>query len=154
MIKKRKPTVFYTLLTVIGLLVTTAIIARSVGWIGVVEKPVVTLATAQRMDLAAMVSSYGVVQPAREVAVRSELSGEIAALLVAEGDTVQEGQLLAMLRPHRVDAALNQVRAIVNQRWAQRAEARAQQLRSTGAASASRGHLSTKPDAVPRRSHS
>ena len=130
MTKKRKPSLLYTLLTVIGLLVTTAIIARSVGWIGVVEKPVVTLVTAQRMDLAAVISSYGVVQPVREVTVHSELSGEIVALLVAEGDTVREGQLLAMLRPHRVDAALNQVRAIVNQRWAQRAEARAQQLRA------------------------
>lgn len=130
MTKKRKPTVLYTLLTVIGLLVTTAIIARSAGWIGIVEKPVVTLATAQRMDLAAVVSSYGVVQPAREVVVQSELSGEIVQLLVAEGDTVQEGQLLATLRTNQIDAALNQVRAIVNQRWAQRAEARAQYLRA------------------------
>lgn len=59
-----------------------------------VETHVVTLG-----DVAVALKETGVVVPRQTVAVKSKVSGRVLAVLVAEGDVVRAGQLLAVVEP-------------------------------------------------------
>ncbi|AZQ62490.1 HlyD family efflux transporter periplasmic adaptor subunit [Flammeovirga pectinis] len=71
------------------------------------------------------VGASGKVQPINEVNLSSEVSGEIRELYVQEGDSVNEKQLLAQIRPDNFQSALDQARASLNAQKAQLARSRA-----------------------------
>jgi len=52
-----------------------------------------------RTDIVQKALAVGAIEPAREVAVKSKISGVVRALFVEEGDFVQEGQPLLEIRP-------------------------------------------------------
>ena len=59
-----------------------------------------------KRDIKEIVSASGKIYPKTEVKISSDVSGEIVALYVKEGDTVKAGQLLAKIDP---DAYVSQV---------------------------------------------
>lgn len=59
------------------------------------------------------ISASGKIQPEVEVKISSEVSGEIIALTVKEGDRVRKGQLLVRIRPDLLRTQLEQYRAAV-----------------------------------------
>lgn len=67
--------------------------------------PVVAVAKALRGPLAYVVSAPGQVEPARTVAVQSEVSGKLMRVAFNEGDDVRQGQLLFEIdsRPFRAE---------------------------------------------------
>lgn len=69
---------------------------------------------AKRVTIVETVSASGQVQPVDEVKISPEVSGEIVALLVEEGDTVAQGQLLAKTRPDNLQSAYERVVASLN----------------------------------------
>ncbi len=123
---KQRPSLLYGLLSGLGLIIVTLAVARAAGWLGVVERLAVDLAIAERRDMEAMVSAHGTVQAAQPVVIRSDLSGQLLSVPVAEGDAVEAGQLLAVIRAERTAAQLAGAQAVVHQRQATWAEARAQ----------------------------
>ena len=60
----------------------------------------------QKRDLQEIVSASGKIYPKTEIKISSDVSGQIVALYVKEGDTVKAGQLLAKIDP---DAYVSQV---------------------------------------------
>lgn len=60
----------------------------------------------KKRDIREIVSASGKIYPKTEVKISSDVSGEIVALYVKEGDTVKAGQLLAKIDP---DAYVSQV---------------------------------------------
>ena len=62
----------------------------------------------------------GVVQ-AEEMKGSSAVGGRVKEVLVAEGDTVKQGQLLVALDAKEIEARLNQAQALVSQAQASRA---------------------------------
>jgi multidrug efflux pump subunit AcrA (membrane-fusion protein) len=46
-----------------------------------------------------LIKEIGVVKPRQSVAVKSKVSGKVREVLVAEGDSVREGQLVAVVDP-------------------------------------------------------
>nr|WP_309597436.1 efflux RND transporter periplasmic adaptor subunit [Flavobacterium davisii] len=79
-----------------------------------------------------MVSATGKIQPETEVKISSEISGEIIALPVKEGQMVQKGDLLAKINPqlylqgvNRTQAGLSNTKANLSQIEAQYKEAKA-----------------------------
>ncbi|MCX7685831.1 MAG: efflux RND transporter periplasmic adaptor subunit [Acetobacteraceae bacterium] len=62
--------------------------------------------TPQRRDVARTVTATAELLPAREVEVGAQVSGQLSRLLVAEGDRVEAGQLLAEIDPRRAAAEL------------------------------------------------
>jgi HlyD family secretion protein len=78
-----------------------------------------------RQDLVSVVSASGEVKPKRFVNVSANVSGRITDLLVAEGDTVRRGQVLARIDSTRFAAGERQSAAAVEAARAdvQRAEA-------------------------------
>lgn len=72
------------------------------------------------------VTASGKVFPQTEVKISSDVSGEIVELLVAEGDSVVEGQLLARIDPDAFESQVERGVAGVNSAKAQLANARSQ----------------------------
>lgn len=88
------------------------------GWIGKPKEMEVDIAKVSYKTIVEKVSASGSVQPVTEVKLAPEVSGEIRELLIEEGDSVKQGQLLVKIRPdiwisqlERAEAALNQQRA-------------------------------------------
>jgi HlyD family secretion protein len=91
-----------------------AFIAKQAGWIGKVPVTEVVFAKSKRVDIIEKVSASGKVQPVVEVKISPDVSGEIIALNVKEGDSVRKGQLLLKIRPDNYESSLDQAKASVN----------------------------------------
>jgi HlyD family secretion protein len=68
---------------------------------------------AGKQDLTSIVSASGEVRPKRFVNVSANVSGRITRILVAEGDRVKKGQLLATIDSTRFEADVKQSEAAV-----------------------------------------
>lgn len=95
------------------------------------EKEVETVVAAAQ-TIVETVSATGKIQPEVEVKISSEVSGEIIALPVKEGQVVKKGDLLVRINPdlytsglNRTVAGLSQTKAGLSQADAQFAEAKA-----------------------------
>jgi len=101
------------------------------GWIGGGEESLqVETETAQQRTLTQVVTAFGRAQPEVEVSISPDVSGEIVALPVQEGDRVQQGDLLARLRPDDFRAQVRNQEALVAQRRANLAESRADSVQA------------------------
>jgi len=69
---------------------------------------------AKRMRIEERVSASGRIFPVTEVAISSDVSGEVVELMVAEGDSVRQGQLLARIDPDAIESQVSRGRAAVN----------------------------------------
>lgn len=88
-----------------------------------------TVGQVQLRDITETVNANGKVQPEVEVRISSDVSGEIVALPVKEGDRVKEGEMIAKIRPDVYESALNRAEASLNNAKAQLANAKAQLAR-------------------------
>lgn len=79
------------------------------------EKPVeVQMAKVAKAAITRTVSGAGKLDPATQVKVSSNLSGDLLDLTVKEGDTVKKGQLLAKIESRRYAAQVQQAQASVS----------------------------------------
>lgn len=93
----------------------------------------------QKHTIRETVSASGKIFPEKEVKISSDVSGEVIALYVKEGDSVTIGQVLAKIRPDEYQSALEQGEASAGTARAQRdisaasinsAKAQTEQLRA------------------------
>jgi len=89
-------------------------IAKQSGWIGKVEATEVEFTKAKLSTVIEKVSASGKIQPEVEVKVSPDVSGEIVALNVTEGDSVVAGQVLLKIRPDNYVSLLARAEAQVN----------------------------------------
>lgn len=109
---------------IIGLLIA----AKFMG--GKEDTPEVSVETAQTRNIIERVSASGKIQPETEVNITAEVSGQIIALPVKEGDRVEKGDLLVQINPDLYEAALNRAQAAANSARSNLASARAQQAQA------------------------
>lgn len=76
-------------------------------------------------DLYARVTESGTIQPTVEVPVAPDVSGEVVAIAVKEGDQVAKGDLLLTIFPEDLEAQLDQAQAAVSQSQAAYQQAQA-----------------------------
>lgn len=133
--KSNKP--LYWLIAGAVIIIIVLFIGRSMGWIGKPTEMEVEMARVSYKTITEKVSASGAVQPVTEVKLAPEVSGEIRALLIEEGDSVKQGQLLVKIRPdiwisqlERAEAALNQQRANLVSAEASHAAAQATFMRA------------------------
>ena len=81
----------------VGLIVLIALVSKALG--GKEEGVEVETAQAQVRSITQTVTASGQVRPEVEVAISSDVSGEIVFLGVEEGDYVERGQLLVRVQP-------------------------------------------------------
>lgn len=87
------------ILIAIGVIIVLLIGAKMAGLIGAETVERVTIDKATEREVIETVTASGKIQPATEVKLSSEVSGEVTELLVKEGDVVKKGQLLIKVRP-------------------------------------------------------
>lgn len=123
----------YLLIGAAILLVVVLITLSKMGVIGNKDKGIeVEVAQVDEMTIVETVSATGKIQPEIEVKISSEVSGEIIALPVKEGQVVKKGDLLVKINPdlytsgyNRTIAGLSQTKAGLGQADATFREAKA-----------------------------
>lgn len=105
---------------IIGLvvLILFLIIGKSAGWIGKPKDLEVELGKAKKVSITEKVSASGTVQPVTEVKIAPEVSGEIVALNVEDGDSVSLGEQLVKIRPDILISQLERSEAGLSQQEA------------------------------------
>lgn len=99
-------------LVVISVLVAGGFIAKQAGWIGAKDQSTEVETTKSGLKtITQVVSASGKIQPEVEVIIRPDVSGEIVALPVKEGDYVKEGDLLLRIRPDLFQANIDNLTA-------------------------------------------
>ncbi|GAB3263849.1 efflux RND transporter periplasmic adaptor subunit [Larkinella harenae] len=117
--KRKSNRLWWILGIIVVLLVGGLVAAKQAGLIGQAKPTEVELTTVKKVDIIERVSASGRVQPEVEVKISPDVSGEIIALYVAEGDSVKKGQLLLKIRPDNYESLLARARATVNSSRAQ-----------------------------------
>ena len=105
-------------------------IAKQKGLIGKEPSTEVEFTKAKKADIVERVSASGKIQPEIEVKLSPDVSGEIVALYVSEGDSVKVGQLLLKIRPDNYESLLSRADAQVNSSKASVEQAKAVQSQS------------------------
>ncbi len=124
MSKKSNKLIWYLLGSIV-LLVILILIGKSAGWFGKDEGTKVSADKVSLKTIIETVSANGKVQPEVEVKISSDVSGEVRQLFVREGDSVQAGQLLAVIDPELYQSALDRSEASLNNSRANLANAKA-----------------------------
>lgn len=117
---RRRRNIIISLLVVIGVIVAVASMNRQDSGKGtkvVVEK-------VEKRTITETVSAAGRIFPEIEVAIASDVSGEVVELHVEEGDSVTQGQLLCRIRPDIYQSALERSIASQNSSKAQLANSK------------------------------
>ncbi len=78
-----------------------------------------------RVDIIETVTGSGKIQPEKEVKISSDVSGEIIALPVKEGQQVKKGDLLVKINPDLYQSGLERAKASVNNAKASLEQAKA-----------------------------
>lgn len=107
-------------------LVIVALIVVAKWFGGGTESTSVQTEQAKIRTIVERISASGKIQPEVEVNITAEVSGQIIALPVKEGDQVTEGDLLVQINPDLYNAALNRAEAAANSARSNLASARAQ----------------------------
>lgn len=110
----------------IVLVVVALVAARVSGAFGEPKGLEVEVGEVAKRTLVETASASGKIQPEVEVKLSPEVSGEIIALPVVEGQHVEAGQLLVSINPDLYRAAVNRTQASVNASRSALAQAKAQ----------------------------
>lgn len=113
--------IIFSLIGVIALL----IILKVTGTIGKDEGIKVSAEKAENRTIVETVFASGKIYPEVEITLAPDISGEIVALDVTEGDSVTKGQILAKIYGDIYATQRDQAAAIVNQQQAQVSNSRA-----------------------------
>jgi membrane fusion protein, multidrug efflux system len=90
----------------------------------------VTVATATKRDLPIYLTGLGSVQASFTIGIRSQVDGQIEAVLFTEGQQVKKGDVLVRIDPRLYQAALDQAKAKRKQDEAQLSSAEKDLMRS------------------------
>jgi len=114
---------------IVSVLIVALLVAAK--WFGgSTEATTVQIEQANVRTIVERVSASGKIQPEVEVNITAEVSGQIIALPVKEGDQVTQGDLLVQINPDLYEAALNRAKAAANSARSNLASARAQRAQA------------------------
>jgi HlyD family secretion protein len=99
--------------------------AKIFGLVGKEEQVSVTLDKTALRTIYARVTESGVIEPAIDVPVAPDVSGEVVTIAVQEGMDVKKGDLLITIQPDDYVSVLEQARASLNQAKANHLQAQA-----------------------------
>lgn len=106
-----KKTIIWLFTTLI-ILIIVLIVGKKSGWFGSSGDFIqVEVATIEPIDIVETVAATGKIQPEVEVALSSEVSGEIIELPIKEGHAVEKGDLLVRINPDLIQASVSQSQA-------------------------------------------
>jgi len=124
--KKKKNTKLKKLGVGIFILAVLLLIGVLTGIIKTETALMVETEKVERRTITETVSASGKIQPEVEVKISPDVSGEIVALLVKEGDRVEKGDLLIKIKPDIYKSILERSKASLNTAKANLAKSKAQ----------------------------
>lgn len=113
MTRSRKRLVLIASIGLVVLVALMALVSKLLG--GGKPTTEVETATAETRTITQVVTASGRVEPATEVTISPDVSGEIIELAVEEGDDVVAGQVLARIEPDLYASQIDQLAAGVTQ---------------------------------------
>jgi HlyD family secretion protein len=114
------------IVSVIAVLLILLVVAKKQGWIGSdSDSTEVQVKEIAPMEIVETVAATGKIQPEVEVALSSEVSGEIIELPIKEGQQVKKGDLLVKINPDLIQSAVSQSQAGLQNVRAQLSQAEA-----------------------------
>ena len=122
--KKTNWVLYISILCVV--IIVLLLVAKKAGWIGQDVTVKVATEKVQKKDITEIITANGKVEPQKEVKISPEVPGEIIELPVKEGDEVQKGDLLVVIRPDIYISNRNRLEAALNSQKARLAQAEAQ----------------------------
>jgi HlyD family secretion protein len=122
--KNKKILPFAIALVVIAIVVL--VVGKKQGWFG--KEFTISVATekVQSKTLTEFITANGKIQPETQVKISPDVSGEVIQLNVEEGDEVEAGKLLCVIKPEMYISALKRAEATLNSSKARLAQAEAQ----------------------------
>src|SRR5690554_6748 len=110
----------------VAVLIVLLIVGKKAGWYGKTGNfKEVEVVKIEPIDITETVAATGKIQPETELALYSEVSGEIIELPLKEGQVVEKGDLLVKINPDLIQAAVSQSEAGLQNVKAQLAQAEA-----------------------------
>ena len=128
--KKKGSLLFKRIAVLLFVLTTILFIARLTGVIDDNDTFIVEVSKAEKNTITELVSASGKIQPEIEVKISPDVSGQIVALPVIEGDKVSEGDLLVKIKPDIYQSMLERAKASLNTAKANLAKSNAQFMES------------------------
>jgi len=113
----------------IGLVIVAIIllvVGKKQGWIGKDFTINVATQKVESKTITEFITANGKIQPETEVKISPDVAGEIVELYVEEGDDVEQGKLLCVIRPEIYITAVNRAEAALNSSKARLAQSKAQ----------------------------
>ncbi|MBJ60197.1 MAG: efflux transporter periplasmic adaptor subunit [Flavobacteriales bacterium] len=120
-------TKFGICLSILGLLL---LIAKWVGLISSNDGVTIQITEVKKRTIIQTVSASGKIQPEVEVKISPDVSGEVVKLFVREGQQVDKGDLLLMIKPDTYKSILERCEAALNTSKSALSKAKAQLLES------------------------
>lgn len=133
MAKKKNATnrIIWIIIGFVIILVILGVVGSATGFLGQRDNSItVETTTVDIRSITQLVTASGRVQPEIEVRISPDVSGEIIALPIKEGDWVEQGTLLSRIKPDFYEAQVEQAQAGVLQSKANQAQRRADLLNS------------------------
>ena len=122
----------WILIAAVAVLGTLGVLGKKQGWWGTTaDTTEVQVTRIVNHTIVETVNASGKIQPAVDVKITPEVSGEIIQLPVREGQAVRKGQLLAKINPDIYISMVGSAEASVNMARAGKAQAQAQLLEAT-----------------------
>lgn len=125
----KKKTLRYVIIGVVALIIIL-LIAKKAGWIGNENYTKVATEKSQLRSITETVTANGKIQPETEVKISPDVSGEIIALEVEEGQEVEKGQLLLKIKEDIYLSYLDRATAALNSSKSNLANSKARRLQS------------------------
>jgi HlyD family secretion protein len=116
--KKRRKVLVFTAIVLVLVGLSAVVIFKRRDIVTTVQTEKVT-----RRNMTEIVTANGRIQPVLQVKISAEVSGEIIALPVKEGQSVKKGDLLVKIKPDVYIAAVNQANALYESALAGKAQA-------------------------------
>lgn len=120
---------------------------KKMGWFGKDYQINVSTKIVESKTITELITANGKVQPATEVKISPDVSGEIIDLQIKEGNEVKKGQLLMVIKPDMYIQSYNRALASLSSSQARLAQADARQIESE--MSFKRASSLFKQDAIP-----
>lgn len=115
----------------IGLVIIAIIflvVGKKQGWIGKDFTINVATQKVESKTITEFITANGKIQPETEVKISPDVAGEIVELYVVEGEDVEQGKLLCIIKPEIYVTAVNRAEAALNSSKARLAQSQAQMI--------------------------
>ena len=123
--KKKTNWILYISILSVAIIVLL-VVGKKAGWFGKDMAVKVATEKVKKKDITEIITANGKVEPQMQVKISPEVPGEIIELPVKEGDEVQKGDLLVVVKPDIYISTRNRLDATLNSQKARLAQAEAQ----------------------------